>query len=46
MKLMIDTGANRTFISQNALNLIRNSRVINRIRRQVLLADGHTTINV
>ena len=29
MKLMIDTGANRTFISKDALNSIRNSRIIN-----------------
>ncbi|CAF4374162.1 unnamed protein product, partial [Rotaria sordida] len=46
MKLMIDTGANRTFISKNALKSIRNSRIINRIQRQVFLADGYTSITV
>ena len=32
-KLMIDTGANRTFISKDALNSIRSSRIINRTQR-------------
>ena len=46
MKMMIDTGANRTFISKDALNSIRSSRIINRTQRQVILADGYTSINV
>ena len=46
MKLMIDTGANRTFITMKVLNSIRNSRIINRIQRQVFLADGYTSITV
>ena len=46
MKLMIDTGANRTFIAKDALNSIRNPRIINQTPRQVFLADGYTSINV
>jgi hypothetical protein len=46
MKLMIDTGASRTLISQKALNSIQNSKIINRIQRQVFLADGYTSITV
>ncbi|CAF3544285.1 unnamed protein product [Rotaria sp. Silwood1] len=46
MKLMIDTGANRTFITKKALNSIRNIKIINRIQRQVFLADGYTSITV
>ncbi|CAF5051971.1 unnamed protein product, partial [Rotaria socialis] len=32
MKLMLDTGANRTFISQKALTSIRSSKIINQIQ--------------
>ncbi|CAF1219672.1 unnamed protein product [Rotaria sp. Silwood1] len=46
MKLMIDTGATQSFISKMALNSIRNSKIINRIQRQVFLADGYTSITV
>ncbi|CAF4333803.1 unnamed protein product, partial [Rotaria magnacalcarata] len=46
MKLMLDTGANRTFISQKALTSIRSSKIINQIQREVFLADGYTSITV
>ncbi|CAM2727912.1 unnamed protein product [Rotaria socialis] len=46
MQLMLDTGANRTFISQKALNSIRSSKIINQIQREVFLADGYTSIMV
>ena len=46
IKLMIDTGANRTFISINALNSTRNNKVIERTSKKVILADGNTPITV
>ncbi len=44
--MMIDTGANRTFISCKALNLTYNKQFVNRIHRRVFLADGHTSLSI
>ncbi|CAF4266608.1 unnamed protein product [Rotaria sp. Silwood2] len=46
MKVMIDTGANRTFISSKALHSTNGKQFINKIQRCVFLADGHTSIFV
>ncbi|CAF2107125.1 unnamed protein product, partial [Rotaria magnacalcarata] len=46
MKTMIDTGANRTFISINALHLSYKKQPINNLSRRVLLADGYTSISI
>jgi hypothetical protein len=43
---MIDTGANRTFVSIKALDSIRNRNITNKTQRRVLLADGRTSISV
>ncbi|CAF1475073.1 unnamed protein product, partial [Rotaria sordida] len=46
MNLMIDTGANRTFISINALSFKNNKQFITTHQRRVYLADGQTSITV
>ncbi len=44
MKMMIDTGANRTFIPSKALNLTYNKQFVNRSHRRVFLVDGLTSL--
>lgn len=46
MKVMIDTGANRTFISTKSLYSTYDKRFVNRIHRRVFLADGFTSLSV
>ncbi|CAF1598861.1 unnamed protein product [Rotaria magnacalcarata] len=43
---MIDTGANRTFISVKALHLSYKKQPINKLSSRVLLADGYTSISI
>ncbi len=46
MKVMIDTGANRSFISIKALDPSYGKMFINKIQKSVILADGYTSISV
>ena len=46
MKAMIDTGANRTFISLQALPTLNSKQFINRKQNSASLADGHTSISI
>lgn len=46
MKAMIDTGANRTFISSQALPTSYNRQFINEKQKTASLADGHTSISI
>ena len=46
MKAMIDTGANRTFISLQALPTLNNREFINTKQRSASLADGHTSLSI
>ncbi|CAF4130590.1 unnamed protein product, partial [Rotaria sordida] len=46
MKAMIDTGANRTFISLQALPTSHNRQFINKKQKSASLADGHTSISI
>ncbi|CAF1505539.1 unnamed protein product [Rotaria sordida] len=46
MKAMIDTGANRTFISIKVLPTFYNKSFIHRKQKNATLADGHTSIPV
>jgi transposase InsO family protein len=46
MKAMIDTGANRTFISTKALGPSHGKMFINKIHKRVILADGYSSISV
>ncbi|CAF4202786.1 unnamed protein product, partial [Rotaria sordida] len=40
MKVMLDTGANRTFISLNALQPLTSKQFVNKSYKRVILADG------
>ena len=46
MKAMIDTGANRTFISLRALPTLNSKQFINRKQNSASLADGHSSISI
>ncbi|CAF1408799.1 unnamed protein product [Rotaria sordida] len=46
MKAMIDTGANRTFISIKVLPTFHNKSFVNGKQKNATLADGHTSISV
>jgi hypothetical protein len=46
MKLMIDTGATRTFVSKECFDDLKEKRVVNQVRRRVFLADGVTHLVV
>ena len=46
MKAMIDTGANRTFISFQALSASHDQQFINKKSNNAFLADGHTLISI
>ncbi|CAF1412956.1 unnamed protein product [Adineta steineri] len=46
MKAMIDTGANRTFISLQALSTSYSKQFINAKQKTASLADGHTSISI
>jgi hypothetical protein len=46
MKVMIDTGANRTFISIKALDPSCGKMFVNKIHKRVILADGYTSISI
>ena len=46
MKAMIDTGANRTFISLQALPTSNNRQFINTKPRSASLADGQTSLSI
>ena len=46
MKVMIDTGATRTFVSKEFFNDMKEKRIVNQVRRRVFLADGVTSLIV
>ena len=46
MKAMIDTGANRTFISFQALPMLNSKQFINTKQRNASLADGHSSLAI
>ncbi|CAF1503498.1 unnamed protein product [Rotaria sordida] len=46
MKVMMDTGANRSFISIKALDLFYNKQFINKSHSRIILADGYTSLFV
>jgi hypothetical protein len=46
MKVMIDTGANRSFISIKSLRPSYAKQFVNQIHSRVILADDHTSISV
>ena len=46
MKVMIDSGATRTFVSKEFLNDMKEKRIVNQVRRRVFLADGVTSLIV
>ncbi|CAF4386202.1 unnamed protein product, partial [Rotaria magnacalcarata] len=46
MTTMIDTGANRTFISIKALHLSYKKQSINKVSSRVILADGYTSLSI
>ena len=46
MKVMIDTGASRTFISHKALNSSCGKMFVNDIQTSVTLADGYSSIPI
>ena len=46
MKVMIDTGATRTFVSKECFNDMKEKRIVNQVRRRVFLADGVTSLIV
>jgi hypothetical protein len=46
MKAMIDTGANRTFISFQSLSTSYNKQFINTKQNTASLADGHASISI
>ncbi|CAF3940851.1 unnamed protein product, partial [Rotaria sp. Silwood1] len=46
MKVMIDTGANRSFISIKALDLSYGKQFVNKSHSRVILADGYTSFFV
>ena len=46
MKVMIDTGANRSFISIKSLLPLYGKQFVNQIHSRVILADGHTSLSV
>ena len=43
---MIDTGANRTFISSKALDPSYGKMFVNKLHKRVILADGYSSISV
>jgi len=46
MNVMLDTGANRTFISIKALYPLNNKQFINKSYKRVILADGNTSLSI
>jgi hypothetical protein len=46
MKAMIDTGANKTFISIKALDPSYGKMFVNKLHKRVILADGYSSISV
>ena len=46
MKVMIDTGATRTFVSKEFFNDMKERRVVNQMRRRVFIANGVTSLVV
>ena len=46
MKLMIDTGANKSFISMKVLKFTQEKQFVNRKYRRAYLADDSTSIAV
>ncbi|CAF1263542.1 unnamed protein product [Rotaria sordida] len=46
MKVMMDTGANRSFISIKALDPSYGKQFINKSHSRVILADGYTSLSV
>ncbi|CAF4957616.1 unnamed protein product [Rotaria sp. Silwood1] len=46
MKVMIDTGANRSFISIKALDPSYGKHLVNKSHSRIILADGHTSLSV
>ncbi|CAF4815646.1 unnamed protein product, partial [Rotaria sp. Silwood2] len=46
MKAMIDTGANRTFISIKALDPSYGKMFVNKLHKCAILADGYSSISV
>ncbi|CAF4100345.1 unnamed protein product [Rotaria sordida] len=46
MKVMLDTGANRTFISSKALHPLNSKQFVNKLYKRVILADGNTSLSI
>ncbi|CAF4804800.1 unnamed protein product, partial [Rotaria sp. Silwood2] len=46
MMVMIDTGANRSFISIKTLDPSYSKHLVNKSHSRVILADGHTSLSV
>ncbi|CAM4849207.1 unnamed protein product, partial [Rotaria magnacalcarata] len=46
MKVMLDTGANRTFISITALHPLNSKQFVNKSYKRVILADGYTSLSI
>ncbi|CAF3729881.1 unnamed protein product [Rotaria socialis] len=43
---MLDTGANRTFISITALHPLNSKQFVNKSYKRVILADGYTSLSI
>ena len=46
MKVMLDTGANRTFISIKVLYPLYSKQFVNKSYKRVILADGNTSLSI
>ncbi|CAF4198041.1 unnamed protein product [Rotaria sordida] len=44
MKVVLDTGANRTFISSKVLHPLTSKQFVNKSYKRVILADGNTSL--
>ena len=46
MKVMLNTGANRTFISIKSLHPLNSKQFVNKLYKRVTLVDGYTSLSV
>ena len=46
LKVMLATGANRTFISVKALHPSDSKKIVNKSYKRVILADGYTSLSI
>lgn len=46
MRVMLDTGANRSFVSSKALTSLPTTQFINKSYKRVILADGFTSLSI